>query len=43
MSNVSIETLEKLKDSMVGRRYKHFKGRVCVVTDIAVHTELKLW
>lgn len=26
MSNVSIETLEKLKDSMVGRRYKHFKG-----------------
>jgi hypothetical protein len=39
MSNVSIETLEKLKDSMVGRRYKHFKGRVYVVTDIAVHTE----
>lgn len=27
MSNVSIETLEKLKDSMVGKRYKHFKGR----------------
>lgn len=39
MSNVSIETLEKLKDSMVGRRYKHFKGRICIVTDIAVNTE----
>ncbi len=39
MSNVSVETLEKLKDSMVGRRYKHFKGRTYIVTDIAVHTE----
>lgn len=39
MSNVPVETLEKLKDSMVGRRYKHFKGRIYIVTDIAVHTE----
>ena len=39
MSNVSVETLENLKESMVGRRYKHFKGRTYVVTDIAVHTE----
>ena len=39
MSNVSVETLEKLKDSMVGRRYKHFKGRTYIATDIAVHTE----
>lgn len=39
MSNISVETLEKLKDSMVRRRYKHFKGRTYVVTDIAVHTE----
>ena len=39
MSNVSIETLEKLKDGMVGRRYKHFKGRTYIVTDIAVNTE----
>ena len=39
MSNVSVETLGKLKDSMVGRRYKHFKGRTYIVTDIAVHTE----
>ena len=39
MSNVSVGTLGKLKDSMVGRRYKHFKGRIYIVTDIAVHTE----
>ena len=39
MSNVSVETLENLKEVMVGRRYKHFKGRTYVVTDIAVHTE----
>lgn len=39
MSNISVETLEKLKDSMVRKRYKHFKGRTYVVTDIAVHTE----
>lgn len=39
MSNVSVETLEKLREDMVGRRYKHFKGRIYVVTDIAVHTE----
>lgn len=24
---------------MVGRRYKHFKGRIYIVNDIAVHTE----
>lgn len=39
MSNVSAETLEKLKENMVGRRYKHFKGRTYIVNDIAVHTE----
>lgn len=39
MSNVSVETLENLKEFMVGRRYKHFKGRTYVVTDIAVHAE----
>ena len=39
MSNVSVETLEKLKESMIGRRYRHFKGRTYIVTDIAVHTE----
>lgn len=43
MSNVSVETLEKLKDSMVGRRYKHFKGRTYIVTDIAVHTSRPAW
>lgn len=39
MSNVSAETLEKLRENMVGRRYKHFKGRIYIVNDIAVHTE----
>lgn len=39
MSNVSIGTLEKLKNSMVGRRYRHFKGRIYIVTDLAVNTE----
>lgn len=39
MSNVSVETLEKLKENMAGRRYKHFKGRIYIVNDIAVHTE----
>lgn len=39
MSNVSVETLEKLREDMVGRRYKHFKGRIYIVKDIAVHTE----
>lgn len=39
MSNVSVETLEKLRENMVGRRYKHFKGRIYIVNDIAVHTE----
>lgn len=39
MSYVSVETLEKLREDMVGRRYKHFKGRVYIVNDIAVHTE----
>ena len=39
MSNVSVETLEKLREDMVGKRYKHFKGRIYIVNDIAVHTE----
>ena len=39
MNKVSGKNLDELKDSMVGRRYKHFKGRTYIVTDIAVHTE----
>ena len=39
MSDVSVETLEKLRENMVGRRYRHFKGRIYIVNDIAVHTE----
>lgn len=39
MKYVSVETLEKLRENMVGRRYKHFKGRIYIVTDLAVNTE----
>lgn len=28
-----------MKSAMVGFRYKHFKGNVYLVTDIAVHSE----
>ena len=39
MNKVPGEILEELRDSMVGRRYRHFKGRIYIVKDIAVHTE----
>lgn len=39
MNKVSGEILEELRDSMVGRRYRHFKGRIYIVTDLAVNTE----
>lgn len=39
MNKVSGEILEELRDSMAGRRYRHFKGRIYIVTDLAVHTE----
>lgn len=28
-----------MKDAMVGFRYRHFKGGIYLVTDIAVHSE----
>ena len=31
--------IQHIKDVMVGYRYKHFKGGIYVVTDIAVHSE----
>lgn len=31
--------LISIKDSMVGFRYRHFKGGIYIVTDIAVHSE----
>lgn len=39
MNKVSGEILEELRDSMVGRRYRHFKGRIYIVIDLAVNTE----
>lgn len=39
MNKVSGEILEELRDSMTGRRYRHFKGRIYIVTDLAVNTE----
>ena len=38
MNKVSGENLEELRDSMVGRRYRHFKGRIYIVNDLAVNT-----
>lgn len=32
-------TAEIYKDRMVGKRYRHFKGGIYVVVDIAVHSE----
>lgn len=31
--------IRHIKDVMVGYRYRHFKGGVYVVTDLAVHSE----
>jgi hypothetical protein len=30
---------DEYKKTMVGRRYRHFKGGIYLVTDIAVHSE----
>lgn len=32
-------TAEVYKERMVGKRYRHFKGDIYVVSDIAVHSE----
>lgn len=32
-------TAEVYKERMVGKRYRHFKGGIYVVSDIAVHSE----
>ena len=36
--NVQIKA-NQYKESMVGKRYRHFKGGIYIVTDIAVHSE----
>jgi hypothetical protein len=33
------EQVQHLKSTIVGYRYRHFKGGIYVVTDIAVHSE----
>lgn len=35
----SQQMAKKYKERMVGKRYRHFKGNVYIVTDIAVHSE----
>lgn len=30
---------QQYKEKMVGKRYRHFKGGIYIVTDIAVHSE----
>ena len=33
------ELAQWYKEKMVGKRYRHFKGGIYIVTDIAVHSE----
>lgn len=33
------ETAKFYKEKMAGKRYRHFKGGIYIVTDIAVHSE----
>lgn len=33
------EQANRMKEEMVGYRYRHFKGGIYIVTDIAVHSE----
>lgn len=33
----SQEVAQRYKEQMVGKRYRHFKGGIYIVTDIAVH------
>lgn len=35
----SQEVAQRYKEQMVGNRYRHFKGGIYIVTDIAVHSE----
>ena len=35
----SQETAKRYKENMAGKRYRHFKGNIYVVVDIAVHSE----
>ena len=39
MNKVSGKKLDELRESMAGRRQRHFKGRIYIVTDLAVNTE----
>ena len=33
------KTANFYKETMVGKRYRHFKGGIYIITDIAVHSE----
>lgn len=35
----SQETAKFYKEKMIGKRYRHFKGNIYIVTDIGVHSE----
>lgn len=37
--NISMPSYEELRNEFVGFRFRHFKGNIYLVTDIAVHTE----
>ena len=37
--SISMPSYEELRNEFVGFRFRHFKGNIYLVTDIAVHTE----
>ena len=37
--NISMPSYEELRNEFVGFRFRHFKGNIYLVSDIAVHTE----
>ncbi len=40
MGKIEVQkTLQKTREEMIGRRYRHFKGGIYVVLTIAVHSE----
>lgn len=36
---MNIQELKEIRNEMVGYKYRHFKGGLYLVTDIAIHTE----
>ena len=41
MKNIEneLERIDKIKEEMVGYKYRHYKGNTYIVMDIGIHTE----